>query len=126
MHGNAQAFGFSITITVTFGVTTILQPPAGELDLLAFALAGVAAFSILNLVVALLLRDEEAAESERAILLGTATDFVAVAAGVGVAIGVNHLLEGIAAWLLSPFGAGAAYVIVQSFELALGQYETDG
>lgn len=126
VHGNAHAFGFSIAITVTFGVTTILQPPAAVLDLLGFALAGVAAFSLLNVVVALLLRgDDEPDSSERATLLGTATDFLAVGAAVGAAVGVNHLVSGGAAWLLGPFVAGAVYVIGQSVELAAGQYETD-
>lgn len=125
VHGNAQAFGFSITVTVSFGVVSVLQPAPGVLDLFLFAMAAVLAFSLLNLLVVLALRNvDRSSPGERAVLVGTATDFLAVGAAVGAAIGIGHLIDGALAWILTPFVAGGVYVLVQSVELAVGREET--
>jgi peptidoglycan biosynthesis protein MviN/MurJ (putative lipid II flippase) len=126
VHGNAQAFGFSITITVTFGVVSLLQPRPQLVDLFLFALAGVLAFSLLNVLVVLRLRRHDRGETnERGMLLGTATDFLAVGAAVGAAMGVEELVHGTWAWLLGPFVAAMAYVLVQAVELAFGRRQLD-
>ena len=125
VRGNAQAFGFSITVTVSFGVLSILQPAPGVGDLFLFAISGVLAFSLLNVVVVLALRHADRREpGSRATLIGTATDFVGVGAAVGTAIGIGHLVNGVLAWILTPFLAGCVYVLVQSVELAVGTEET--
>ncbi|MBA2323453.1 MAG: hypothetical protein H0V92_05340, partial [Pseudonocardiales bacterium] len=124
--GNAQAFGFSITVTVTFGVVDAAEGHPTRLDLLGFAMAAVAAFSLLNLVVYQLIdRDRDSATRQRALLIATATDFLAIAAAVGIAFGATALVHGWAAWLLTPFLAGLVYVLVQSVELAVGRGEVD-
>ncbi len=124
--GNAQSFGFSITITVTFGIVDAAEGQPSRLDLLGFALAAVAAFSVLNVLVFLLIdHDRDADALQRALLIGTATDFLAVAAAVGAAIGTTVLVHGGAAWLLAPFLAGVVYVLVQSLELAVGRDAAD-
>lgn len=125
VHGNAQAFGFSITVTVSFGVVSVLHPAPGVWDLFLFAMAAVLAFSLLNVLVVLALHDaDRSVPGERAVLVGTATDFLAVGAAVGAAVGIGHLVDGTLAWILTPFVAGAVYVLVQSVELAIGREET--
>lgn len=125
--GNAQAFGFSITITVTFGVVETAEGQPTRLDLLGFAMAAVAAFSILNLVVFLLLHGGSDSDTPpRALLIGTATDFLAVAAAIGAAICATLLVHGWEAWALAPFLAGLLYVLVQSIELAVGRDHEHG
>jgi hypothetical protein len=120
--GNAHAFGFSILITVTYGVVSNASAAPTPGDLFGFALSGVAAFSLLNVVVAALTRGFTLAPpSERRTLIATATDFLAVGAGVGAAYGVTLILGGWAAWLLAPFAAGLIYVLVQALELGVGR-----
>lgn len=124
VSGNAQAFGFSITVTVTFGVISSAQGSPSLPELMGFALSAVAAFSLLNLLVARLLRVEPSdtdSEATRVLLLATATDFLAVGGGVGAAVGVRYAVGGWGAWVLAPFCAGVVYVLVQSVELAVGQ-----
>jgi hypothetical protein len=125
VNGNAQAFGFSITITVSFGIVDVTHPAPALWELVVFALAGVAAFAVLNLAVVLFLSDAAAqSSSPRAVLVGTATDFLAVGAAVGAAVGVSELLMDGLAWTFTPFAAGVAYVLVQSVEFAVGREET--
>jgi uncharacterized membrane protein YsdA (DUF1294 family) len=124
--GNAQAFGFSVTVTVTYGAVSNTEGDPSRWELLGFAVAAVAAFSLLNLFVFALLRsDRQSAEVERARLIGTATDFFAVAGAVGAAIGATELVHGWAAWLLAPFVAGLAYVLVQAIELTVGRSKAE-
>ena len=125
--GNAQAFGFSITVTVTYGVISSAQGNPSLPELIGFALSGVAAFSLFNLLVARLIRTESSApERTRVLLIATATDFLAVGAGLGAAIGIRYAVGGWGAWVLAPLCAGLIYVLVQSIELAVGQREVHG
>jgi hypothetical protein len=122
VSGNAEAFGFSVTITVTYGV---LNAGAGQPTLpesFGFAFSAVAAFSLLNLVVAgLLLNRAPQGEPRRVVLVATATDFLAVGAGIGAAAGLRVLVGGWGLWAVAPFCAGLAYVLVQALELSVGQ-----
>ncbi|WP_157887855.1 hypothetical protein [Frondihabitans sp. PAMC 28766] len=61
------------------------------------------------------------AEKTRVLLLSTATDFLAVGAGVGSAILLSLLLHGVAPWLLAPFVAGVLYVLVQALEISVAR-----
>ncbi|HZD65563.1 MAG TPA: hypothetical protein VE152_05665 [Acidimicrobiales bacterium] len=121
--GNAQAFGFSITVTVTYGILSAARSPSLA-ETVGFALSAVAAFSLLNLLVSRLVRLDRPIQGTRAVLIGTATDFLAVGAGVAVAIGVRLGVGGWGSWVLAPFGSGLVYVVVQSLELTLGMGAT--
>lgn len=120
--GNAHAFGFSIVITVTYGVVAAFSATPGIGELFGFALAAVAAFSLLNVLVAALTRGSKVStESERMMLVATATDFLAVGAAIGAAYGATLIVGGWGAWVLAPFFAGLVYALVQALELAVGQ-----
>lgn len=120
VSGNAQAFGFSITVTVTFGALTSQGAP-GPGELFGFALSAVAAFSLLNLLVAALRRREGTSpEPSEVVLVATATDFLAVGAAIGATLGIRSAVPGWPAWILAPLCAGLLYVIVQSIQLTVG------
>lgn len=120
--GNAQAFGFSILITVSYGIAATSGPPPTLGEQIAFAMSAVAAFSLLNVLVAIVARSEPGSlSSKRVLLVATATDFIAVGAGLGAAIGIETAFDGVLAWVLIPFAAGLSYMLVQAIELALGR-----
>lgn len=124
--GNAQAFGYSILITVSYGIISVSSPPPSIGELFGYAMGAIAAFSLLNLVVAYLARDEpNVSEREHVLLIATATDFIAVGAGLGAAFGIDAAVSGWAVWILAPFVAGLAYLLVQAFELALGRLNVE-
>lgn len=124
--GNAQAFGFSILITVSYGIVSTSVPPPSMGELLGFAMAAVAAFSLLNLCVAWFAgRESGTPETERVLLIATATDFIAVAAGLGAAYGIGLVVEGWAVWVLTPFVAGLTYLLVQTLEIMGGRMDFD-
>src|SRR5699024_7641772 len=93
---------------------------------IGFAMSAVAAFSLLNLLVAYLDKGESSlVGSKRVLLVATATDFIAVGAGLGAALGIELTLSGLAAWILIPFAAGLTYMLVQAVELTLGRIEAE-
>jgi hypothetical protein len=121
-RGNAQAFGFSILVTVTFGAVSARHGSPGPGQLMGFALCAVAAFAGLNVVVALVLdRAPSSATPQRILLLATATDFLAVGSGVGAAEWIAAECPGTTAWLLAPPAASLLYTLVQAVEFAVGR-----
>ncbi|WP_148061582.1 hypothetical protein [Cellulomonas sp. PhB143] len=123
VRGNAQAFGYSVTVTATFGAVAVRLGDPTSLQIMGFALCAVLAFSLLNVLVALQIRrdpSEAVPEPARVLLIATASDLLAVAAAVGSAIGVTAWLAGGVAWFVAPLCSGLVYVVVQSAELAVG------
>lgn len=88
---------------------------------MGFALAAVSAFSLLNVVVLVLVPDVSGRETDRQLLIGTATDLLAVGAAVLTSLGIATVTTSAWAWLLAPFLAGLVYVLVQSLELGVSQ-----
>jgi hypothetical protein len=123
--GNAQAFGFSVTITVSFGIMTTLSGQPTTPQMIGFGLAAVAAFSLLNITTTLLVHREAKREPRRVVLLATATDFLAVGSGSLVATAMASGLGGWVAWLATPFCVCLVYIFVQSAELAVGERRAD-
>ncbi len=120
--GNAQAFGFSILITLTFGAVATGHGTPGDGELFGFAMAAVAAFSALNLFATWLsTRRPDPPTPKQVILVSTATDFLAVGGGLGAAVGVAAAFAGWPAWVLAPAAASVVYALVQALEFALGQ-----
>jgi hypothetical protein len=54
-------------------------------------------------------------------MLGTAQNFLSVAAGVGVAIAAGELFGGIPVWAATGFAAATVYVLAESLEIAAAE-----
>lgn len=126
VRGNAQAFGFSILITVSYGIVSSSTDKPAPIELLGFALSAVAAFALLNLFVAWLktIQPDDIERSE-VLLIATATDFLSVGAGVGAAFAASMLTHGWVPWVLAPFSASLAYCLVQALEIAITRQVAD-
>lgn len=123
VRGNAQAFGFSILITVSYGVVSAASDAPSPLEQMGFALSAVAAFSLLNILVASLRRiGPDDVERSYVLLVATATDFVSVGAGLGVAFAASAC-GGWLPWVLVPFLAGLVYGLVQGLQIAVTRHD---
>lgn len=124
VRGNAQAFGYSITITAVYGTVAASHSSPSGLEILGFAVFGVAGFSILNLVISALVKDApDRAEKTTVLLRATATDFLAVGAAVGSAVLLTQLVSSWVIWPLASGVAGIVYVLVQALEISVGRAE---
>ena len=99
LGGNATAFGYSVTITASFGAVELGrgQPRFG--DLIVFGLGAVVAFGGLEGVASGGFHEPLEKGPSRVVLLGTALAFVSIAAARGVAA----VLSGAWAWFGGAF-----------------------
>lgn len=134
VHDNAQAFGFSILITVTYGIVSGVSGKPSSLELTGFALSAVGALSLLNVLVAFLKKDEpDEVERSYVLLVATATDFLSVGAGLGAAFATANISHGTLhgafhnwlPWVLTPFLAGLSYALVQGLQIAVARRGAD-
>lgn len=121
VHGNATAFGFSITITVAFGAVQTLDGSPRLVELLLYGLAAAIAIGLLEGAVTAGFRRRVGEAPAEVQMLGTALNFVSVAAGVGAAIGVAELLDGTIVWPAASFAAATTFVFTESAEVLLAE-----
>ncbi len=117
VHGNSQAFGFSIMITGTFGVLASLRGSPRPIDILLFGLGAALAVAVLEAVVTRGFRAPAESVPSEVEMLGTALNFISVGAGLGAAIGIGHAVDGVVAWPLAAALASTAFILLESSEV---------
>ncbi len=118
---NSSAFGFSITITGALAAVVDVRGNPGAFELLLFAAGAVGAFTLLDLVASEGFKQPLSRERPDTVTHAAALSFVSVLGGIGVAIGVAHLLGGAIAWPAGSFAAVLTYVLVVGVELSLAE-----
>jgi hypothetical protein len=120
--GNATAFGFSITITGSFGIlqTTVGSPTVVEIVL--FGVAAAATIGVIEGFVTRGFRVRTGVAPPEVRLLGTAQNFVSVAAGLGAAAGVAALLDAGVAWPLGACAATLVFLMAESAEILVAEF----
>ncbi len=122
LHGNATAFGYSVTITASFGAVQLNRGAPHYADLLLYGLGALAAFSALEGAVTKGFRIPLDVGSERVIALGAALAFLSVALAITAAHGVALVLHGSLAWFTAALVASLVFVLAESLELVLAQW----
>jgi hypothetical protein len=121
VSSNATAFGFSITITVGFGVVQTLEGSPTLFELMLFGIAAATAVGLLEAAVTRGFRRRVGAAPPEVSMMGTALNFASVAAGVGAAIGIGEVIDGTAVWPIASFTTAAVYVLVEAVEVLLAE-----
>ncbi len=119
---NTVAYGFSVSVTTTFGALSLVDGHLDVLDLFLFVVGAAAAFAIVNLAVTRGFSEEMSHEPILVVALGTSFAAVSVSAALGVAIGFSHLLSGWLAWLVVPFVSTIAYLFAVGLEMTIASF----
>lgn len=121
VRGNSTAFGFSIMITVSFGMLWHLRGEPTVPEMLLFGAAAALGVALLEgtLTRGFRARAEQAPPEVR--MLGTAMNFVSVSAGVAAALGVGELMDGLPVWPAGAFAAALTYIIAESIEILIAE-----
>lgn len=117
MVDNSTAFGFSVTITASYGALNRLAAGPSLGDIAGFAVGAAAAFTLLQLVTTRGFRRRPGTATRQVVLLGTAFDIVSVALGVGTAMLVGVVVPSWGAWALGGFLASLVFTGSQALEL---------
>ncbi len=121
VHGNSTAFGFSITITASFGALQNLRGSPELLEILLYGIAAALAVALLEGVVTSGFRRRASEAPSEVQMLGTAMNFASVAAGVASAMAVGEIVGGVAAWPAGAFSAATVYMLGESSEVLLAE-----
>lgn len=113
-RGNATAFGFSITITATFGALQSIENTPSVEQILLFAVASALVVGLLEAAVTRGFRRRSGVVPAEVRMLGTAMNFVSVGVGVGAGVGVASLVTGTWAWPLAAAGATLSFLAGES------------
>lgn len=114
---NSAAFGFSITITGSYGALNQLAGSPGLLHITGFAVGAALAFTVLQAIVSRGFRRRPGPAPREVVLLGTAFDVVSVALGLGAAMLAARLLPPAAAWPVGGLAAAGVFALAQAVEL---------
>ena len=116
---NSAAFGFSITITSSFGALNQLAGTPSLVDIFGFAMGAAAAFTLLQAAATRGFRRQPGAAPREVVLLGTALDILSVALGFGAAVVIGLALPTGAAWPVGAFLAALVFALGQALVLML-------
>lgn len=119
VRADANAFGYSILITATFGVVNALRPPASPGRIFLFALGATGAFAVAEALSSRFFRVRIREERSEVVLAGTAMAPVSVAVSLASAHGLAALTGGAVSWIVSPAAATLVYVTVTGAQLAV-------
>lgn len=118
---NSTAFGYSIMITVTFGVISRTAGGGTVGDLFAFAAAASLAVGLIDAVVTRGFRRRLKPVPTEIWMLGTAMNFFSVTLAVGASLGVAEVLPQFLAWLVGGFVASGLYLLLEGSEILLAE-----
>ncbi|WP_090031043.1 hypothetical protein [Cellulomonas marina] len=121
MGRESTTFGFSILVTVTFG---LLQAEEGSPDTIRIVLYAVGAslsFTVLEAVLSRGFRTAMPQHRTRVLALGTSMNVLSVLGGLGAAWLLARATSHVTVWLVAPFVAGIVYLVLESLETAWGE-----
>jgi hypothetical protein len=119
--GNSTAFGFSITITASFGMLQTVTGSPTVVQILLFAAASALTVGVAEGTLTRGFRARPGAAPPEVSMFGTALNFLSVVIGAAAAAGVAAVLQDTWAW---PLGASAAtflFLAAESAEILLAE-----
>lgn len=122
VRNNASAYGFSVTITASFGLLTSALGTPTALEIFAFAGGAVAAFALVEFVVSGGYKHELTDEPSDVKNVGSSVSVLSVGAAMACAYAAGRLLGGFVAWPAGSFVATSIYVFLFGVELAFIAY----
>lgn len=122
LGGNATAFGYSVTITASFGAVENGRGQPGFGDLLVFGLGAVVAFGGLEGLASRGFRVPLEKGSDDVVLLGTAVAFISILVAIAAARGIADLLSGGWAWFGGAFCASLVFALMEGLEFMFAQW----
>lgn len=117
----STTFGFSILVTVTFGVCQVTQGSPDLPRVFLYAAGAVMSFTLLEGILSAGFRRPMPQHPTQTLALGTSMNILSVFVGLGAATLLSASFSHAAAWALAPFVAGVAYLVVESLEAALAE-----
>lgn len=120
LRNNASAYGFSITVTVSYGLLSGAQSTISAAETIAFGLGAAVAFVLVGAVFVAATSRGSLPESRQALTISGGVDMLSVCASIAAAFGLSQL-PGFWAWPLAGAGAVACYLLVGGLDVLIAR-----
>lgn len=120
LRDNASAYGFSISVTVSYGLLSGPRSSVTAGETIAFGAGAALAFVLVGAVFVAMTTRGSLPESPQALTLNGGVDLLSVAAAIAVGYALS-LVPGFWAWPLTAAGAVVAYLIVSGLDVLLAR-----
>lgn len=122
LRENATAYGYSVTITATFGVTATQHAQhGGPVQVLLFAAGAAAAFFLIEGMASRFFRRAGDPEQPLTSMLAGATDVLSILMAVAAGSALAYIPSE-AGWAAASFGATTVYLLVGAIDVLLARY----
>lgn len=120
LRNNATAYGFSITITVSYGLVAGKAALTSPVEALSFGIAAALGFATFGALAVIIFRSGRVSESGQIATISGIVDLVAVLAAVAVALGLSRI-DGYWAWPATGAGAAITYLLVGGLDILVAR-----
>lgn len=117
----STTFGFSILVTVSFGMMQATHGPPDVTRIFLFAAGAGASFIMLEGTLSKGFRKPMPQHPTRTQAAGTSMNLLSVVAGLGIVWGVGSVVPHAAGWAVAPFLGATTYLVLESLEIALAE-----
>ena len=117
----STTFGFSILVTVTFGVLQSRHGSPNTQQILVYAVGAVMSFTLLEGVLSSGFRRSMPQHATQTLTLGTSLNVVSVLAALSAAWAFSEVTSGLLAWAGAPLVAGLVYLLIESLEETMAE-----
>ena len=120
LRNNASAYGFSITVTVAYGLVSGTQSTITASKTIAFGLGAAVGFVLVGAIFVAATSRGSLPESRQALTISGGVDMLSVGAAIAAAYGLS-LLPGFWAWPSTGGGAVACYLLVSGLDVLIAR-----
>jgi hypothetical protein len=117
----STTFGFSILVTVNFGLLNAMEGSPDVPRVFLFAVGAVLSFTTLEGLLSHGFRKPMPQHRTHVQALGTSMNLLSVVGGLGAAWLLAGWMSHAAVWVVAPFAAATVYLIFESLETAVGE-----
>lgn len=117
----STTFGFSIVVTVVFGLAQSAEGPPTTLQVFLYAVGAVMSFTILQGLLSRGFRRPMPQHATQTMTLGTSLNVLSVVAALAATWGFVRLAGGTVAWIGAPLVAGLVYLLLEGVEEAVAE-----
>ncbi|MEV0881553.1 hypothetical protein AB0I85_27405 [Micromonospora echinofusca] len=117
----STTFGFSILVTVNFGLLNAMEGSPGVFHIFLFAIGAVLSFTLLEGLLSRGFRKPMPQHHTHVQAVGTSMNLLSVVGGLGCAWLAATWIAHPAVWAVAPFLAAVVYLVFESLETALGE-----
>ena len=117
----STTFGFSIVVTVVFGLAQSVEGPPTTAQVFLYAIGAVLSFTVLQGVLSRGFRHPMPQHATQTMTLGTSLNVLSVVAALAAAWGFVRLAGGPVAWAGAPLAAGLVYLLLEAVEEAVAE-----